>query len=454
MNIASALLKQLIVYKDLDTWSQLKEVYLPTEYRGIFNILEKHIDQYQSLPTFEELTFEVRDKSVQEKLSAIETIEVDVEPHLLLDYLKNEYTQVEILDSLDKYVDKTVTMATAEENIEQLQEIVLDVSDKVDVTPPSESMQTITLFEDDEQRAKYLPLGLNTEYDATVKFSPKDLVLVGGRRGSGKSLTSCNLAVNVYDSGRSALYFTIEMDSRSMLQRMCAISTRVPFTNIRDKNMNTEEWNLVAGWWAGRFEGGHELLKEYEVNRDFDEFHRKLVKRELNKDKQIDVVYDSALTLSKIQSELDKRVSRTDIGIVIVDYVNQVRRHNAPGRNSQYDWQEQIEISKKLKSFAQDYETLVFAPYQTDNTGEARFAKGILDAADAAYSLETWEPGDNCMTFNCTKMRNNEVKGFTSEMDWKSLKIGPNSAITPAEKEKMRKEMSIGSEDEDSQDII
>ena len=58
------------------------------------------------------------------------------------------------------------------------------------------------------------------------------------------------------------------------------------------------------------------------------------------------------------------------------------------------------------------------------------------------------------MTFNCTKMRNNEVKGFTSEMDWKSLKIGPNSAITPAEKEKMRKEMSIGSEDEDSQDII
>ena len=48
-------------------------------------------------------------------------------------------------------------MASAEENIEQLQEIVLNVSDKVDVTPPSESMQTITLFEDDEQRAKYLP---------------------------------------------------------------------------------------------------------------------------------------------------------------------------------------------------------------------------------------------------------------------------------------------------------
>ena len=97
---------------------------------------------------------------------------------MLLDYLKNEFTQVEILDELDKYVDKTITMASAEENIEQLQEIVLNVSDKVDVVPPSESMQTITLFEDEEQRAKYLGLGLNTEYDSTVKFSPKDLVLV------------------------------------------------------------------------------------------------------------------------------------------------------------------------------------------------------------------------------------------------------------------------------------
>jgi replicative DNA helicase len=454
MNIASALLKQLIVQRDLDTWAQVKEIYLPNEYRGIFNILEKHVDNYQSLPTFEELQYEVRDSKTQEKLSAIQSIEVEVDADMLLDYLKNEYAQVEILDELDKYVDKTVTMASAEENIEQLQEIVLKVSDKVDITPPSESMQTITLFEDEEQRSKYLPLGLNTEYDSSVKFSPKDLVLVGGRRGSGKSLTSCNLAVNVYESGRSAVYFTIEMDSRSILQRMCSIATRVPFTNIRDRSLSNEEWNLVAGWWAGRFDGGHELLQEFELNRDFDEFHRKLVKRELNKEKQIDVIYDPALTLSKIQSELDKRVARADIGIVIVDYLNQVRRHNAPSRNSQYDWQEQIEISKKMKSFAQEYETLVFAPYQTDNTGEARFAKGILDAADAAYSLETWEPADKCMTFNCTKMRNNEVKGFSSEVDWKSLKIGPNSAITPAEKQKMREDMGMGDSDENAQEKL
>ena len=95
----------------------------------------------------------------------------------------------------------------------------------------------------------------------------------------------------------------------------------------------------------------------------------------------------------------------------------------------------------------------MFAPYQTDSSGEARFAKGILDAADAAYSLETWEPSDNCMTFNCTKMRNNEVKGFSSEVNWKSLKIGPTSALTPAEKQKMKEDMGLGTDGEEAQDL-
>ena len=83
---------------------------------------------------------------------------------------------------------------------------------------------------------------------------------------------------------------------------------------------------------------------------------------------------------------------------------------------------------------------------------EQFFAKGILDAADAAYTLEAWEPDDKCMTFNCTKMRNNEVKGFSSEVDWSSLKIGPNSTLNPKEKAKMREDMGLG-EGEEVQEI-
>ena len=444
MNIASALLKQIIVQKDLDTWSKLKEHYLPGEYQSIFRILDKHIDNYQDLPQFEDLQYEVRDRKLQEKIFAIESVDVEVDAWLLLDYLKNEYAQIEILDELDKYIDNTVAMATAEENIEQLQEIVLRVSDKVDVKAPEESMQSISLFEDDKELASYLPLGLNSEYDSQIQFSPKDLVLVGGRRGAGKSLTCCNLASNVYDSGRSALYFTIEMDSRQILQRICSIATRIPLKRLRSKTLSSEEWSRVGGWWAGRFDGGHDLLPEFEKTHDFDTFHKNLTKLPLHKERQLDVIYDPALTLSKIQSELDKKVNQLDVGVVIVDYLNQVKRHNAPSRSGQYDWTEQIEVSKKMKLYAQEYETLFFAPYQTDASGEARFAKGILDAADAAFSLETWEQSDNCMTFNCTKMRSNRMQSFTSEVDWETLKIGPGSALNPKEREDIESNMKTG----------
>ena len=61
-------------------------------------------------------------------------------------------------------------------------------------------------------------------------------------------------------------------------------------------------------------------------------------------------------------------------------------------------------MSKALKSMAQEYECTVVTPYQTDASGEARFAKGILDAADAAYALETYDQEDAAITFNCTKM--------------------------------------------------
>ena len=453
MNIASALLKQIIVQKDLDTWSNLKEHYLPGDFQSVFKILDKHIDQYQDLPQFEDLRYEVRDRKLQEKIFAIESVDVEVDAWLLLDYLKNEYAQVEILDQLDKYIDNTVAMATAEENIEQLQEIVLKVSESVDVKPPAESMEKISLFEDDKELSKYLPLGLNSDYDSEIQFSPKDLVLVGGRRGSGKSVTCCNLAANVYESGRSAIYFTIEMDSRSILQRICSVATKVPLKRLRSKMLASDEWNKVAGWWAGRFDGGHELLPEFiksaDKANDFEAFHTQLTKLQLHKDRQIDVIYDPALTLSKIQSELDKKVNQLDIGVVIVDYLNQVKRHNAPSRSGQYDWTEQIEVSKKMKLYAQEYETLFFAPYQTDASGEARFAKGILDAADAAYSLETWEQEDNCMTFNCTKMRSNVMKSFDSVIDWETLKIGPQSAINPKTREEVSNSMATGEDVDD-----
>ena len=436
MNIASALIKQVLALQDFQTWSVTHRHYLPSEYHSLYKVIDKHCEDFHKMPTIEDLKFEIRDSGTREKLYAIESVEVDADPHMLLEYLKNEYTQKEILDSLEDYVENSVAFENAQESVNHLHQIVLDVEDKVDLEDPQESMQRIELFEPEEDLAKYMKLGLNEEYDYEIQFSPRDLVMVGGRRGAGKSVICANIANAVYASGKSAMYFTIEMDSRSILQRCCSIATEVPFARLRTQNLSVTEWEKVATWWAARYVDGQDRLKDYRTHRDFNKLHTSLkTQHELLPTQQLDVVYDPALTLSKIRAELDKKVKPLNVGVIIVDYINQVKRSSLPSRGGQYDWTEQIEVSKALKSMAQEYDCTVFSPYQTDASGEARFAKGILDAADAAYSLETWDHEDACITLNCVKMRSASMKSFTSQVDWDSLKIGPESALTPKEKE-------------------
>ena len=436
MNIASALIKQVLELQDFQTWSVAHKHYFSSEYHSLYKIIDKHCEEFHKVPTIEDLKFEIRDSATREKLYAIEAVEVDADPHMLLEYLKNEYTQKEILDSLEDYVENSVAFENASESVNHLHQIVLDVEDKVDLEDPQESMQRIELFEPEEDLARYMKLGLNEEYDYEIQFSPRDLVMVGGRRGAGKSVICANIANNVYASGKSAIYFTIEMDSRSILQRCCSIATKIPFARLRTQNLSVTEWEQVATWWAARYVDGQDRLKEYRQHRDFDKLHTSLKTTcELLPTQQLDIVYDPALTLSKIRAELDKKVKPLGVGVIIVDYINQVKRSSLPSRGGQYDWTEQIEVSKALKSMAQEYDCTVFSPYQTDASGEARFAKGILDAADAAYTLETWDHEDACITLNCVKMRSASMKSFTSEVDWDSLKIGPASALTPKEKE-------------------
>jgi replicative DNA helicase len=437
LNIASALIKQVLELQDFQTWSVTHRHYLPSEYHSLYKIIDKHCESFHKMPTVEDLKYEIRDSATREKLFAIEAVEVDADPEMLLQYLKNEYTQKEILDSLEDYVEHSVAFEDAEESVNHLHQIVLDIEGKVDLQDPQESMQRIELFEPEEDLARYMKFGLNEEYDHEIQFSPRDLVMVGGRRGAGKSVICANIANNVYESGKSAIYFTIEMDSRSILQRCCSIATKIPFARLRTQNLNITEWELVANWWANRYVDGQDRLKEYREHRDFDKLHNVLKSNhELLPTQQLDVVYEPSLTLSKIRAELDKKVKPLNVGVIIVDYINQVKRSSLPARaGGQYDWTEQIEVSKALKSMAQEYDCTVFSPYQTDASGEARFAKGILDAADAAYTLETWDHEDACITLNCVKMRSASMKSFTSEVDWDSLKIGPESALTPQERE-------------------
>lgn len=428
MNLASVLFKTIIAQSDIETWSNCQKHYFPAEFASIWTYINKYVETHSIIPTFDDLRLAVRDATLRDRFFALEKVEeVDIDGATLLEYLKNEYTQIEIMNQLETYLADSIAMESAQENIESLQNIVLSVEDKVDLKDTSTNMRKMELFDPIEELEKNVPLGLNHDFDRIQTFGPSDFVLIGGKRGAGKSIACANIASSTYEAGHSVMYFTIEMSSRATMQRCCSISTGVPAAAIRSRNLSIGEWEQVARWWSQRFEDGERAFSRYLSHRDFDVYHTELTTKPL-REKQIDVVYSPSLTLANIRTELDKKVARLQPRVVIVDYINQVKRSMVSnGRMGQYDWTEQIEVSKALKTYAQDYGVIMVSPYQIDATGEARFAKGILDAADAAFTLDAHAKEDNVISFNCAKMRNSDEVSFTSTMDWASLAIGPET---------------------------
>ena len=423
MNLASALFKRLLEESDFDTWANLRKHYLPGEYDRVYEAIEKHVEAYHKLPNLDELKLSLKDTPTLEKVYAIEVVEVDAEPFLLLDYLKNEFTQKETLVQLQKYVEQTISFETAEETIESLYSIISKIEDKVDLKSEEENLQKLNLFYSDEEIADYIPLGLNAEFDEKVRFKRSDYILMGGKRGSGKSITCSNLANTVYNQGKSVLYFSIEMPIREILQRQCSIGAQVPHSKVKYKTLDNMEWFKVASWWADRYENGEQHLEIYKEHRDFEKFHKAIQKESL-KPVQIDIIYDPSLTLPKLKAEIIKRVRKLgNVGLIIVDYVNQIKKTSST--TDKFDWKDQIDVSTALKEIAGVLQIPVFSPYQIDNTGEARFAKGILDSADAAFTLEA---KDSSIEFICTKIRGDAKINFASKVDWETLTIGPDNA--------------------------
>jgi replicative DNA helicase len=429
LDLASALIKQVLTQQDISTWSTLRRNYLPSEYLPVYDKINSFLDRFNKLPTFEELHFDAKSKQLVQRIYIIEQVEVDTDAAMLLEFLKNDYSQRLVLEGVSKLIDHSVAFESAQETVEALQTIVVDIEKKIDLESDQENMQTIELFDPDDVISRYIKLGLNTEFDNTINYTPQDLLMFGGRRGSGKSAICANIMANLQEEGLSSLYFTVEMGQRDIIQRAVAIGAGVSISRLRHKNLTGEELIRVAKWWASRYEGGEKLFEEaYSLHVAFDAFHKKLITLPL-KENRFEVIYDSQMTVGKIRSECERKIPLIKPSAIIVDYINVIKLSKTQSKKGQFDWTEQIQVANFLKNdIAMKYGVPVICPYQVDASGEARFAKGILDSADAAFTLNPHNKDDNAITFTCTKDRRNAETHFTSTMDWETLKIGPQSA--------------------------
>jgi len=440
LDTSAVVLNKLLSERNLDIWAKLKLVFLDPAYSSLYSVVNKYYEKYSAIPSFDDLELTLREGPASKTLATLRLTEVpDVSAEVALDALIDQYTQNETVKLLDKFVDKLPLYDTNEIK-DSLATIALTIEEKTHTSEKVFTMADLMMFshpEDLEKERVYL--GLNNSFDSVLGgVARQELILIGGKRGSGKSIASSNLFVNQYESGNSSIYFSIEMTAKETMERNLSILADVNLQNLKQHKLTDDEILRVVKARAEMFENSSDLVSEFMRHRDRFKFEEMLVRScSLKPDNQMIIVDDRDLTLSSIDLHIGKAKAKfgDKLKLVVVDYLNQIVLEG----NDQYDWKPQIEVSKKLKNLARKYEIVMVSPYQIDKDGEARFAKGILDAADIALTMEAHDKETNAISFETTKIRGGREMAFTCPIDWDTLRISPQSVDKPAAKEAIKK---------------
>ena len=436
MDTSAVVLHKLLTEQNLEIWAKLKLVFLDAAYSSLYSAINKHYEKYHSVPSFDDLTLTLREGPASKTLATLRLADVpEVSAEVALDALIDQYTQNETVKLLDKFIDKLPLYDTNEIK-ENLATIAMTVEEKTHTSEKVFTMADMMLFRHpDELEKERVYLGLNNTFDAVLGgVARQELILIGGKRGSGKSITSSNIFINQYEAGNSAIYFSIEMTAHEVVERNLSILANVNLQRLKQNKLTDEELLKLVRARAGMFVDADQTVLDYMRHRDKYKFEEQLVRNhELKPDNQMIIVDDRDLTISSIDLHIGKAKAKfgDKLKVVVVDYVNQIVLEGS----DMYDWKPQIEVSKKLKNLARKYEIVLVSPYQIDASGEARFAKGILDAADIALVMEAHDKNSQAISFETTKIRGGKEMTFTCPIDWDTLRISPQSIDRPQAKE-------------------
>jgi replicative DNA helicase len=441
MDISALVLHKILAEQNLEAWAKVKLAFIDPAYSSIYAAISKHYNQYSTIPNFEELELGTRAAQAKATLAALSLLEApEISIDVAIDALIDQYTQNETIRMLDKFIDKLPIYDT-EEVKEQLAVMLSSLDEKTMTAEGVYTMDNIMLFQDDEDlAASRFPLGINNTFDSVLGgVARQEYILIGGKRGSGKSIAANNVMVNQYEAGNTSVFFTIEMSGHETFQRTMSILADVNHRELKQNKLSHEDNLKVVQARADMFLDANDLVEEFKHHHDKKRFEERLNRtKTLKPDNQMIIIDDRGLTVTSIDIHLGKLKAKfgDKLTVCVVDYINQIR---VEGGGSQYDWQPQVEVSTKLKELARKHDVIMISPYQIDVNGEARFAKGILDSADIALVMEAHDKETSALTFSTTKIRGDSDMIFTSPIEWDTLRICAMDIPTPKKPEKEKK---------------
>lgn len=115
---------------------------------------------------------------------------------------------------------------------------------QVDWEPGAETMM-VDLEEGPQSTTARIDVPWYDLYPISGGFEPKQLIIVAGRTGTGKSAWAQNLLQHVAGEGTPAHFLSLELDFRTIQERGLAMAAQVPGTAIHERKLTSNQWGRV-----------------------------------------------------------------------------------------------------------------------------------------------------------------------------------------------------------------
>jgi KaiC/GvpD/RAD55 family RecA-like ATPase len=435
MNIEAATLKLLVENEDreeaLEVFGALSRDYFTQTFYGVYKLIMDYYNSKGTIPTFPELeTYRQRDAKTIRALNMLKLVDTKgISLSLAAEELANQAAQNLCLEEINSILDN-ITLMSKEEILDKVAMIPLTLEDSFTQSNLVYDIKDVSVFKTKSEAEKErMYCGICDEWDFEAGgYYKQEFILLGGRRGSGKSIFCANLVKKQHDQGNVSIYATIEMTYEETFHRILAILASVPFANIRKQCMTEEEKIRIIKAIASLYDGGDVIVEKYLSAPDID--FRKLeselkAKCKVKEEGRIIILDDRQLSLTSLDVQIAKYKAKygDKLSLVVLDYINQLVMGDG---KDMYDWKIQTEMGKQLKNQARKHNICLVSPYQIDESGKARFAQGILDAADLAQLIVIDDKESGALSLQTTKSRSAKDDGtYPINMDWETLTIDP-----------------------------
>ena len=239
VDIQKVALRRLLSTQSTDFYNKLVSKFFNDTNLIIFRKIVKFYEKHMRIPTMQEFYESQKIENIKEYLESQIYAEIPEEQYLssqfIADQLQDYFIREESINWLEKFMDQLENLERVE-IIDSIQNHVLELHKFLPEGEELFDVATIDSFLGEEKFIMYSS-GLSTEYDiVNGGFGLEELIMFGGRRGSGKSIITLNTAKHQFENNNnSVLFMSIEMRYVEVYYRLMSMLSGVPFMSFIKK---------------------------------------------------------------------------------------------------------------------------------------------------------------------------------------------------------------------------